>query len=201
MQKIMLLVVILCMTSFDQPRLVKTQVSDGITMLIPKDWRAMDELDFRERFPSVRAPLAAYTDVNRELAISINISATQWEIPDVAIAKDFFKSSIYNTFDRVEMIAEGIHEVNGKQFVFFEFESTVRGKQEVLGQQAAILNYSYIQYLVGVDRTLVFSFHCPRRMRQEWQDQAKKIMRSIKVAKQKVMDEKPAGTTPNTQRN
>jgi hypothetical protein len=201
MQKIMLLVVILCMTSFDQPRLVKTQVSDGITMLIPRDWRAMDELDFRERFPSVRAPLAAYTDVNRELAISVNISATQWEVPDVAIAKDFFKSSIYNTFDRVEMIDEGIHEVNGKQFVFFEFESTVRGKQEVLGQQAAILNYSYIQYLVGVDRTLVFSFHCPRRMRQEWQDPAKKIMNSIKVAKQKVVDEKPGGTTPNTQQN
>jgi hypothetical protein len=201
MQKVIFLLVMVCMTSFDRPRLVKTQVSGGITMLIPRDWRAMDELDFRERFPSVRAPLAAYTDVNRELAVSVNISATQWEVPDVAIAKDFFKSSIYNTFDRVEIIEEGIHEVNGKQFVFFEFESTVRGKKEVLGQQDAILNYSYIQYLVGLDRTLVFSFHCPRRMRQEWQETAKKIMSSVKIAKQKTMDKKPGEATPNTRQN
>ncbi|HEX5171425.1 MAG TPA: hypothetical protein VFW11_19745, partial [Cyclobacteriaceae bacterium] len=68
MQKNLLLVVMLGMMSFDQPRLIKTQVSEGITMLIPKDWRVMDDLDFRERFPSVRAPLAAYTDENRELA-------------------------------------------------------------------------------------------------------------------------------------
>lgn len=201
MQKGVLLVVMLFMMSFDQPKLVKTQVSNGITMLVPKDWHTMDELDFRERFPSVRAPLAAYTDENRELALSVNISATQWESKDVVIAKDFFKASIYNTFDRVEIIDEGVHELNGAKFVFFEFESTVKGKKEVLGQQDAILNYSYIQYLVGVDRTLVFSFHCPRRFRLEWQDTARKIMNSVKVNKQKIQSEKPGEASQNSKEN
>ena len=182
MRKIVFLVLLSGLMSFDQPKLVKKQVSDGITMLVPNNWLPMDGMDFMERFPSVRAPLAAYTDENRELAISVNLSATQWESADLAIARDFFKSSIYNTFDRIEMIDEGIHEVNGKKFVFFEFESTVKGKKEVLGQQESILNYAYIQYLVGVDRTLVFSFHCPRRLRQEWQPTARKIMGSVKVS-------------------
>ena len=202
MQKSLFLITFLLMMSFDQPKLVKTQVSDGITMLIPKDWRTMDGLDFTERFPSVRAPLAAYTDENREMAISVNLSATQWEAADVSIAKDFFKSSIYNTFDRVEIIEDGIRDVNGRKLVFFEFESTVRGKKEVLGQQDAILNYSYMQYLVGVDQTLVFSFHCPRRLRLEWQETAKKIMNSVKVnTRQKPPAEKPKEGQENTKEN
>jgi hypothetical protein len=156
----------------------------------------MDGLDFTERFPSVRAPLAAYTDQSREMAISVNLSATQWDPSDLKIAHDFFKASIYNNFDRIEIIEEGMHEVNGRQFVFFEFESTVKGKKEVLGQQESIMNYSYVQYLVGVDRTLVFSFHCPRRLRTDWQETARKIMGSVKVsAKQKVESEKQTPAT------
>lgn len=181
MQKSVLLVFLLILMSFDEPKLKKTEVSEGITMLIPSEWRQMDGLDFSERFPSVRAPLGAYTDHNREMSLSVNISATQWPDEDAEIARDFFKSSIYNTFDRIEMINQGIYEANKHKFVFFEFESTVKGDQTALGQEQSILNYSYIQYLIGEDRALVFSFHCPRRLRQEWQETAGKIMKSVKV--------------------
>lgn len=181
MQKSVLLVFLLILMSFDEPKLKKTEVSEGITMLIPSEWRQMDGLDFSERFPSVRAPLGAYTDYNREMSLSVNISATQWPDEDAEIARDFFKSSIYNTFDRIEMINQGIYEANKHKFVFFEFESTVKGDQTALGQEQSILNYSYIQYLIGEDRALVFSFHCPRRLRQEWQETAGKIMKSVKV--------------------
>src|SRR5690348_12546861 len=84
-------------------KLVKTKVNDKITVSIPKGWHPMDGMDFTQRYPSVRAPLAAYTDVERLTDFSVNISATQWPDQDLKVAKQFFKASLMNMFDRVEM--------------------------------------------------------------------------------------------------
>lgn len=165
----------------DMPKLKRTNVADGISILVPVGWRPMDELDFSERYPSVRAPLAAYSDQERLSDISVNVSATQWPDANAQLASQFFKASIMNTFDRVEMISEGVREIKGNNFIYFEFESTIRGNPKELGQQQSIMNYSYIQYLVQPGRTLVFSFHCPRRLRPQWQEAALEIMENIKV--------------------
>ncbi|HEY3405155.1 MAG TPA: hypothetical protein VGK59_17345 [Ohtaekwangia sp.] len=162
-------------------KLVKTKVNDKITISIPKDWHAMDGLDFTQRYPSVRAPLAAYTDVERLTDFSVNISATQWPDQDLAMAKQFFKASLVNMFDRVDMIGEGIHKVGGKEFIFFEFESRVNGNRKQEGQQDPVLKYTYIQYLIQPGQTIVFSFNCPRRMKEEWQETARQMMKSIRV--------------------
>jgi hypothetical protein len=62
------------LVSADRPKLVKTKVSDAITVSIPQGWRPMDGLDFTERYPSVRAPLAAYTNEERLIDFSVNVS-------------------------------------------------------------------------------------------------------------------------------
>jgi hypothetical protein len=167
--------------AFDQPKLVKTKVADGISVSIPKDWRAMDGMDFSERYPSVRAPLAAFTNNERLSDFSVNISATQWPDADLEIAQQFFKSSINNMFDKVEWIGEGIHEVHGKKYIYFEFESRVNGNKQQEGYSDPVMRYTYLQYLVQPKRTLVFSFNCPRRERENWQPTARSIMKSITV--------------------
>jgi hypothetical protein len=175
------LLISLIFLSFDHPKLVKTKVADGITVSIPEGWRPMDGLDFTQRYPSVRAPLAAFTNEQRVADFSVNISATQWPDADINIAKQFFKSSVMNMFDRVEMIHEGTIELHGKQFVFFEFESRVNGNQTELGLNDPVTRYTYLQYLVEPKRTLVFSFNCPKREREQWQSTAAAIMKSIRV--------------------
>src|SRR5688572_22337089 len=132
--------------SADQPRLMKVKVSDDITVSIPKDWRPMDGLDFNERYPSVRAPLAAYTNPERLVDFSVNISATQWPDTDIDLAKGFFKASILNTFDKVDMLAEGIRDYHGKKIIYFEFNSRVNGVKRQEELRNPILQYSYIQY-------------------------------------------------------
>lgn len=189
-QKVFLLSVFVLFSSLDKPRLSRVKVADGISVLLPKGWHPMDDLDFNERYPSVRAALAAYTDEERQLDFSVNISATQWPDADAKIAQRFFKASLLNMFDRVDMINEGFQEINGKKFVFFEFESVVRGKKGDLELKDPILKYTYIEYLLQPKRALVFSFSCPRRMRQDWQETAGVIMKSIKV-KIKEESEKP----------
>ncbi|MDQ2657008.1 MAG: hypothetical protein M3Y60_06270 [Bacteroidota bacterium] len=175
------LLIPLLFLSMDQPRLMKVKVSEDITIVVPKDWRPMDGLDFSERYPSVRAPLAAYTNVDRTVDFSVNISATRWPDANLEIASQFFKSSLTNMFDRVTMIDEGIREVNGKSFVFFEFESRINGNKNQLGNAEPVLKYTIIQYLVEPGRTLVFSFNCSRRDRQTWEGTAKAMMKGIRL--------------------
>src|SRR5690606_37092595 len=110
------LLIPLLLLSMDQPRLMKVKVTEGITISVPKDWRPMDGLDFSERYPSVRAPLGAYTNIDRTVDFSVNISATRWPDANLEMASQFSKSSVTNMFDRVTMIDEGIREVNGKSF-------------------------------------------------------------------------------------
>lgn len=181
LEKIVLLVAFLVLSSFTGPKLMKITVAEGITARVPKDWRPMDDFDFRERYPSVRAPLAAYTNADRLVDFSINVSATQWPDGDAALAHEFFKASLYNFFDRVDIISEGVREINGKKFIYLEFESTVTGSKQNMEYRESIMNYNYLQYLVEPKRTLSFSFHCPRRLRQEWQDTAHEMMDAIKV--------------------
>lgn len=176
-----LLLVPFILFSFDQARLVKVKVSDGVAISIPKDWRPMDNLDFTERYPSVRAPLAAYTNEERTADFSVNISATQWPDHDLEIASAFFKASLMNLFDRVTILEEGVHEVSGRSFIFFEFESRVNGNKNQLGHTDPALRYTYIQYLIDGQRTLVFTFNCLRRDQRTWQEVAETMMKKIQV--------------------
>lgn len=162
-------------------KLVKTKINDRITALIPQGWIPMDGLDFTERYPSVRAPLAAFTNPERTVDFSINVSATQWPDTNLEMSMRFFKASIMNMFDRVEMIEEGIHDVDKKKLIFFEFESRVEGNRREEGTRGAIVKYTYIQYWISPDRTLVFTFNAPSRMKDEWQDEARKMMNSLKL--------------------
>ncbi len=173
--------IFLALMAFTGPRLVKTKIAEGLTVSLPRSFRPMDELDLTQRYPSVRQPIAAFTNEEREVDFSVNLSATQWPDRNVELASKFFRAGIYNLFDGVEMIDEGIHQVNGRSFIYFEFESRVKGDMRDLSLREPVLKYTYIQYLIEPSRTLVFSFHCPRRLREDWQPVAHAIMKSIKL--------------------
>jgi hypothetical protein len=183
MKKGLFILLVLTLSSFSaNTKLVKTKIADNIVVLLPRDFRPMDDLDFSQRYPSVRKPIAAYTNPAREVDFSVNISATQWAETDVEIAKKFFKAGLLNMFDGVDMIQEGVQTLRGKQFIFFEFESRVKGDKLKQELRDPVLYYTYIQYRIENGRTLVFSFNCPRRMREEWQSTARKMMKSIKMS-------------------
>jgi hypothetical protein len=181
MGRIVFCIVCIGLMAFDQPKLVKTKVGENITVLIPDGWKPMDALDFTERYPSVRAPLAAYTNPERVADFSINISATQWPDANLELAQKFFKASLMNMFDKIEFVEEGIHDVHKKKFVYFIFESRVNGKKSGVGETDPITRYTYVQYLIEGKKTLVFSFSCPRRMRPEWEATAKQMMQSVRI--------------------
>lgn len=180
MNKLWILSIVL-LFGFTPEKLIKTKVADGIVISLPENLSPMSETDLVQRYPSVRAPLAAFTNAERTIDFSINTSATQWPDSDLPLAQKFFKAGIYNLFDRVDMIEEGIHPVRKKDMIYFEFESRVNGNKLKLGEQSPVFRYSYIQYFVTPGRTLVFSFNCPRDQKEAWQETARAMMKSIKV--------------------
>jgi hypothetical protein len=180
MNKILILLCAIVLVSASN-KLVKTKINDEITVSLPTGFFAMSPEDIAQRLPSVRAPLGAYTNEDRVIDFSVNVSATQWPDANQEIAAKFFKSSLYNLYDKVEMIEEGIHEVHKKKYIYFEFESRINANRRVEGGTEPLLKYTYIQYLVEEGRTLVFSFSCPRTMREEWQPISREVMKSIKV--------------------
>lgn len=167
--------------SFDSLPLVRKKIADGITALLPKDFRPMDDTDLVGRYPSVRQPLGAFTNNDHTADFSVNISASQWPDQNFELAQQFFRSSIENMFDRVDMIDQGIHTVNGRKFIYFEFEYKISGDEKVLGEDEAVLNYTCIEYLIGPRSALVASFNCPRQLRLEWEETAHTIMNSIRI--------------------
>jgi len=180
MNKLLILFLALVMVSAAN-KLVKTKINDQITVSLPDDFFAMTPEDVAQRLPSVRAPLGAYTNQDRVVDFSVNISATQWPDADQVIAQKFFKSSLYNLYDKVDMISEGIQEIHKKEYISFEFESRINANRRVEGGSEPLLKYTRILYLVEEGRTLVFSFSCPRTMREDWQELSGDIMKSIRV--------------------
>jgi hypothetical protein len=171
----------LMLMAFSPTILIKTRINKEITVNLPEELKPMTNEDIAQRYPSVRAPLGAYTNADRLIDFSVNISATQWPDTNTEMAKKFFKAGITNLYDRVEFIDEGSRELNKKKFVYFEFVSRVNGNKRQAGEQQSIQRYTFIQYLVEPKRTLVFTFACPKEMKDDWQKVAKEVMKSISV--------------------
>ncbi|HEX8061182.1 MAG TPA: hypothetical protein VF473_09620 [Cyclobacteriaceae bacterium] len=180
MNKLGILLLAFVLTS-SANKLVKTKVNDDITVSLPEGFFPMTPEDIAQRLPSVRAPLGAYTNEDRIVDFSVNISATQWPDADQEIAARFFKAALYNLYDKIDMVSEGIHEIHKKKFICFEFESRINPNKRTEGGSEPLLKYTRIQYLVEPGRTLVFSFSCPRTMRQDWEKVSDEVMKSIRV--------------------
>lgn len=160
---------------------VKHKINKSIDVSLPDSFSEMTPEDLIQRYPSVRTPLGAFTEKDRLADFSVNISATQWPDGNIDFARSFFKSSVLNMFDRVEMIQEGFRDQHGRKFIFFEFTSRLNASRKDISSQDALVRYSYIMYLVEPSRTLVFSFTCTKDVKDRWQPVADQIMKSIKV--------------------
>lgn len=174
-------VILLVLAGFVPHRLVKTRITPEISVNLPTDLMPMSPEDIAQRYPSARAPLGAYTNELRVVDFSVNQSATQWQENDVPLAADFFKAGIANLYDRVDFLNHGIRQINQKEFIFFEFNSRMNGDKRALGNAEPILKYHYVAYLVQPNRTLVFTFTCPRELQAEWQPTAHEVFSTLRV--------------------
>lgn len=179
--KFILLTVVLYFLAPINDKMVKTKVGDHVTVELPESFFPMTPQDIAQRYPSVRQPIGAFTNEERLVDFSINVSATRWRSSDVEIAKDFFKASILELYHRVDFKQEKIEVINNMRYIVFEFDSRINGDKYTLDQQGSVRKYSYLMYLLINGKTIVISFTAPIQLKDKWVEIAPKIMSSVKV--------------------
>lgn len=162
-------------------KLLPTKIKEGITVPIPLEMRTMTDNEVVQHSPSVRAPLGAFTTNDQLVDFVVSISATQWPDMDIALAKQFFRVGVMNLYDKVTFINDDIVTINKKKFIRFEFESKINGIKTLSGQTDVTMKYHYVLYLPQPKRALVFSFQCPRYIKDDWQPMVDKMMKGIKM--------------------
>ena len=167
----------------DNEKLVKTKVTDNITVDLPVSFQQMSEQDINSKYISYRKPLALYTSENKKADFGVNVSLTQWNSNDLDLMKRFFKSSIANLYDKVDFLKEDIEEINNIRYAVFEIISTVNPDENAILSKGAIQKYSYLQYAIVNEKTILFNFTCPLNEKERWQSTVKDIMNSVKVKK------------------
>ncbi len=159
-------------------KLVKKKLSDNITVRLPKDFYPMTAEDRAQRYASARLPIALYTDVDRLADFGVNRAYTTWEEGDLKLVERFYQASLFELYDKVKIISQGIKNVNNHDFVYFEFESVVYPDNEFQGN---IAKYTYLMYGLEGGTTYLFNFTCELSVRNQYQGTARNIMDSVKL--------------------
>lgn len=110
----------------------------------------------------------------------MNISATTWPDGNTDLAGKFFKASLQNLYDRLDMISEGTQMINKKKYIFFEFESRTSGDPQA--GTAGSYSKVYLHSVSAAERQNTCLHICmPKEPKDEWQPVAHEIMKRIQV--------------------
>ncbi len=173
-------------------KLVKTKITDKISVSIPDDFIAMPEDIYARKYGAYRPPLAMFTtpDGMVDFGINMNVnrslraySQASFKAEDLEIIKSMYKASIAAMHTEVEFIQEKVETINKRDFIVIEFVGTVKDEDSKIRSGTAMKQYSYLQYTIEDERVLVFNFTCPYRSKERWQATAQAIMQSAKVGK------------------
>ena len=178
MRYFLLIAVLLVTTNVDAQKLVKTKLSDKITVHIPASFTPMSEEDKMQRYESARLPIALFTDPDRMAEFGVNHSYSLWPDKDLHLLQEFYNASILELYDKVDFIKQEITNVNGRDFAIFEFDSVVYPENKFQGN---ITKYTYLMYTISEGTTYLFNFTCEHRVKNQWQSTAQKIMKSVKL--------------------
>ena len=83
-------------------------------------------------------------------------------------------------YDEVQFITENIQEINGRNYVVFEFLSKVNDTEGTTIDQSSISKFIRIQYTIVNYKTVLFNFSCPARVKDKWALIAKESLESVK---------------------
>ncbi len=171
------------LSSFQEVKLVKTKIGDGITMQIPENFVLVSQQEVKQRNISDKDPLAYYTDQSGDVDFVVNMAFSRWRNSDIEMMRSFYKSNIMGLYDQVNFIRDEVDEINDRSFAVFEFVSKVEDERNLSISGNAISKYVYIEYAIINNKTVLFTFSCPARLKNYWEATARKMMNSVNISK------------------
>jgi hypothetical protein len=153
--------------------------ADGFCSVgVPAGFTPLPDDGIALKYPSPRKPLAVYTNASGRVDYSVAVRPTTFESMDYGVLIKIYKASIQRLYTKVDFIKEDIRTVNGRDFIAFEFVSTLSDTRRN-AQLAPMKKYQYVQYAIQKDQLYVFTFVAPAEEQKQWQPTAQVVMSAI----------------------
>lgn len=166
----------------DMPKLKKTKLTDQITVSLPADFHPMTDDEIAAKYFVSRKPTASFSSADRVADFTFNQTVTPGRQQDLAMLKDFYKSSIRSNFTKVEFIQDAVVPINERDCIVLEFTAELRDDDPNSANKGVTRQYSYLVYTTVRNKVQVLSFNCPAQVRSSWQTLAKAVMATLKVS-------------------
>ena len=173
------LVLLFGLTAFAPPvKLTTTKLGSGLAVGVPATFMPLPDDGIAVKYPSPRKPLAVFSNPSGRVDFSVAVRPTTFESMDYGVLLKIYKSSIQRLYSKVEFLKEDIRTVKGRDFIYFEFISTVTDGQRA-NQLAPIKKYQAVQYAIQGQQLYVFTFVAPAAEQAQWQPTAQAVMNAI----------------------
>jgi len=160
------------------PKLTNVKLATGLAVGVPAGFTALPDDGIAVKYPSPRKPLAVYTNPSGRVDFSVALRPTTFESMDYAVLLKIYKSSIQRLYSKVDFLKEDIRTVHGRDFMYFEFVSSVTDARRN-SQLAPIKRYQAVQYAIQGQQMYVFTFVAPAEEQAQWQPTALAVMNAI----------------------
>jgi len=163
-----------------KPKLTATKLGAGLSVGVPAGFAPLPDDGIAVKYPSPRRPLAVYSNPSGRVDFSVAVRPTTFESFDYGVLLKIYKSSIQRLYTKVEFLKEDIRTVNGRDFMYFEFVSTVSDARRTGGNQLSpIKRYQTVQYAIQGQQLYIFTFVAPAEEQAQWQPTAQAVMGAI----------------------
>ena len=198
MKKYVLIALTILLFSFIQGDFVSTKISSHVSMDLAKELVLVPLNDVDLKYSKQNAPMAVYETTDQDIKLVVrlikeaedttskkmfkNPEASKAQTKDIVLEKMFKKSSIASKFDAVTFTKDTIQEINGNEFIVFEYNAEASG---VDAKEVEIKTETYVYYQICYikNKTYIFNFYCPKDRQAEWQSKAILMMNSVKIRK------------------
>ena len=179
MKTLSFLLLILGLTAFSpKPKLTTVKLASGLSVGVPAGFAPLPDDGFAVKYPSPRKPLAVYSNPSGRVDFSVAVRPTTFESMDYAVLLKIYKSSIQRLYTKVDFLKEDIRTVHGRDFIYFEFVSSVSDTRRN-SQLAPIKRYQAVQYAIQGTQLYIFTFVAPAEEQAQWQPTAQAVMGAI----------------------
>lgn len=168
--------------AFAQPKLKKVNITKDLSVKLPQDFTPMPDDGIARRYPATTKPLAVYTSPNGLVDFSVTQKISQFRAQDLKMMKEFYKAALLERHSKIDFIRDEVTQINGKDYIIFEYVSSVEDERKS-SNLAPVQKYSIVQYAISDKQMMIFTFHAPFQLKNEWQQPAREIMSSINIKK------------------
>lgn len=163
-----------------KPKLTTVKLGTGLSVGVPVGFNALPDDGIAVKYPAPRKPLAVYSNPSGRVDFSVALRPTPFLSADYAVLLKIYKASIQRLYTKVEFLSEDIRTIKGRDFISFEFVSTVADNRRG-GNLPPIKRYQAVQYAIKDQQLFVFTFVVPAEEQAQWRSTAQAVMNAIEL--------------------